>query len=231
MRKSITTVNGAILLCALTINAQQPSIPDGFEFKANQSVYLIAIRTSESPDSRMMGLFDQERALQLSKADKRFTTRQQVPPNIRPLQPRPGPERITLERSISEPDTLTSTDLAVKTNLEKEFKKRKKFKLADSPESADVVFFAISRYASDIFKVGPRGGITASSLVGEGYGDRLMSLVAFAIPAATYRRTKKDFTELGNVAPWGGAKTGTVTINTSAGRNDHSVKDAPVRDL
>jgi len=234
MRKSLTTVNGAILLCALTINAQQPSIPDGFEFKANQSVYLIAIRTSDPPDSRMMRLFDQvnqEKALQLRKADKRFTTWTQVPPNIRLLQVRPGPERTILERSISEPDTLTSTDLAVKTRLEEEFKKRKKFKLADSTESADVVLFAISRYASDIFQVGPRGGITATSLVGEGYGDRLMSLVAFAIPAATYRRTKKDFTELGNVAKWEGAKTGTVTINTSAGRNDHSVKDAPVRDL
>jgi hypothetical protein len=92
------------------------------------------------------------------------------------------------------------------------------------------VFFAISHYASHHFQVGAHS-ITGAATGGEASGANLMSVVAFAIPASTYRQTKKDFTELGDAARWEGAEVGEVTIDASAGRASHSVKEASVGDL
>lgn len=92
------------------------------------------------------------------------------------------------------------------------------------------MFFAIGRYSSYRFQVRDRS-VTGAGIFGEASGDNLTSLVIYAIPASTYRRTKKDFPELGRVAQWEGAEVGCVTIDASAGRRNHSATGASIGDL
>ncbi len=232
MRKHLVFYGGVILLFALTVNAQQISSTDDFKFKPNQSVYVVAIKTSDPPDPRMrrlLGRAGQEKARRRLPVKGRNRNALPSPDNSLALD-RQEPSRVILERSISEADTLTSTDLALKGRLEEEFKIRKKFKIAVSAEAADVVFFAISHYGSHRFQVKPQG-ITSTTLIGEASGDQMISVVAFAIPASFYRQTRKDFTELGRAALWEGAEVAEVTIDVSAGQRRHSVNEAAVTDL
>src|SRR5689334_20131371 len=234
MRSHFLALSGPILFCALTIKAQRPVTPDGFELKPDQAVYIVAIRTSDQPDSRMLRLLrqaGQEKTRRRADANDRPGTLNQPASINGGALPMPSADpRPTLERSTSEPDTLISTDLLLKNKLEVEFKRQKKFKLVDSVEAADVVFFTISHYESHVFQA-QNHSVTGAGIAGEATGAEMMSVVAFAIPASTYRQTRKDFTELGEVAKWEGAEGGEVTIDTSAGRVYHSVKEASAKDL
>lgn len=212
MRK--TTFLFVVCLSALTAAAQQP-VAQEFNFAANQSVYVIAVKTPLPQDPSIW--------MQLHRNNTR-------PPGFihGPASSRNDSERATLERTPSERTTLERetplrralppTEPQLKKLIEEEFLKQKKFRLADSPETADFIFFAHGEYTFSFIQTNGRGGGVV--LFGaSGQGDTSMELNTLArlnlaaIPVAEYRQWKSEIADLLEKAKWREVAWGEVRSN------------------
>lgn len=182
--------------------AQEPAAQP-FNFAANQSVYIIAVKTPVPQDPSIW--------MQLHRNNKRppgfihNPASSQNDSGRATLERAPG-ERTTLERETPLRRILPPTEPQLKKLVEEEFLKQKKFRLADSPETADFIFFAHGEYTFSLIQTSGRGGGVV--ILGTGQGDTHMELNTLArlnlaaIPAAEYRKWQSDIASLFEKAKW-----------------------------
>jgi len=199
MQKKIIALIGLLLLTVLSAFAhQQPDAAD-FPFKPGQSVYVIAVKSRAPRDrtvwqnlSRNMPKTRQAGTLPSSANDKRATIE------------RGNADRLTLDRQ-PEHRILPPEEPNLKKRIEDEFLKQKSFKLAESPETADLVFFAHGEY----FHYESMRQESAVALIGMiGPGDDNLELNAIAkltvacVTASDYRQWQSDIPQLLEKAKW-----------------------------
>ena len=183
--------------------AQEPAAQP-FNFAANQSVYIIAVKTPAPKDPSIW--------MQLHRNNTRPPSHiptqagSQNNPSGRATLERSATERATLERETPLRRILPPTEPQLKKLVEEEFLKQKKFRLADSPETADFIFFAHGEYTFSLIQRNGRGGGVV--ILGTGQGDTHMELNTLArlnlaaIPAAEYRKWQSDIASLFEKAKW-----------------------------
>lgn len=213
MRRTIFLV---IVFClsVLTVAAQEPATQE-FNFAANQSVYVIAVKTPVPQDPSVW--------MQLHRNNTRppgfiHTPASSQNDSKRATLERAPEERTTLERETPLRRALPPAEPQLKKLVEEEFLKQKKFRLADSPETADFIFFAHGEYTFSFIQTNGRGGSVV--LFGaSGQGDTSMELNTLArlnlaaIPAAEYRQWKSDIADLFEKAKWREVAWGEVRSN------------------
>lgn len=183
--------------------AQEPAAKE-FNFAANQSVYVIAVKTPVPQDPSIW--------MQLHRNNTRppgfiHTPASSQNDSGRATLERTPEERTTLERETPLRRALPPTEPQLKKLIEEEFLKQKKFRLANSPETADFIFFAHGEYSFSFIQANGRGGGVV--LFGAPRQDdtkmelnTLARLNLAAIPAAEYRKWKSDVASLFEKAKW-----------------------------
>ena len=193
-------------LLTLLATAQEPAA-QSFNFAANQSVYVIAVKSSVPHDPNIW--------LQLHRKTAQFppgfgqrNTSSQTDSSGRATLERSPTERTTLERETSTRRVLPPPEPQLKKLIEEEFLKQKKFKLADSPENAHFIFFAHGEYIfSFISSNGNRrgGGVVIGAAAQDDSNTELNTLARLnlaAIPASEYRQWNSDVANLFEKAKW-----------------------------
>lgn len=202
MRKYIIVLGFVLLILALPVVAQEKPATQDFKFTPGQSVYIIAVK-SPAPRDVTTWLM-----LRRNLPNVQAVTRNPAPNDSSDratLEKLPA-ERATLERNVPIRRLLPPVEPELQKLVEQEFLKQKKFKLADSPETADFVFFAHGEYVFSVF-ASHGGGYTGSVAV-SGQGDTsvelntLAKLSVAAIPASDYRQWQSDVPHLFEKAKW-----------------------------
>lgn len=202
------------LFWLLPVMAQQPAAQE-FKFAVNQSVYVIAVKSPAPPGPDTWRQLN--RSLPMPPGAGSAQASSQNAPSGRQTLERPQNERPTLEKSQTERTTLERDapirrmlppiETGLKKSVEEEFLKQKKFKLADSPETADFIFFAHGEYVYSLIAASGRGGggvIFGSSMQGDTSMElnTLARLSVAAIPASEYRQWQSDIPNLFEKARW-----------------------------
>jgi hypothetical protein len=180
--------------------AQDKTAEREFPFLPAQSVYVIAVK-SRAPRDRSVWENLNRNLPQVKIAggagtasDKRATLDREVA------------DRPTLERSTPVRRVLPPSEPKLKKQIEDEFLKQKTFKLADSPETADFIFFASGDYFHYEAMQHGNGASTVIGMIGP--GDDNLELNALAklsvgvIMASDYRQWQSDLSDLLKVAKW-----------------------------
>jgi hypothetical protein len=224
--------------CALTVTAQQPPAPEAITFQPDQSVYVVAVdfrpgsgsvrwmpTTWREPilDCARMARVDLSKANPLGlrfpspghRPDHRPGHRPDHRQDDRPMLDRPLPERPTLDRDPPDrpADQLSKSSLLAKRAVEQVFQKQKKFRIADSAEGADFVFWVEVRY------VPPRtpGGVFMGRGDGTSYDVRndriventhLMGAFALVVSPQLYRQKGNQHQALLDGSIWRGITVG-----------------------
>ncbi len=186
--------------------AQEPAAKE-FNFAANQSVYIIAVKSAVPHDPSIW--------MQLHRKTTQFppgfgqpNASSQTNSSGRATLERSPTERTTLERETPVRRVLPPPEPKLKKLIEDEFLKQKKFKLADSPENADFVFFAQGEYIFSFVSLnnnGRGGGVVIGAAAQDDANTELNTLARLnlaAIPASEYRQWNSDVTSLFEKAKW-----------------------------
>jgi hypothetical protein len=88
----------------------------------------------------------------------------------------------------------SKSDLAVESNLKREFQRKAKFPLAKSPANADFVFIVFTEYETEISHTYHRERDT--------YQDFLKTALALVVPAKEYIEHKVDIDKLKEYSLW-----------------------------
>lgn len=96
-------------------------------------------------------------------------------------------------------------DLTVEAKAKREFQKRKKFDLAQSPTDADFVCLLLTEY--DSYSYGALAGNTTTLAGSSGTYNYVRAITAIIVPAKAYAERKDDLEKLREVAVWQGAVT------------------------
>ncbi len=186
--------------------AQEPAAQP-FNFSANQSVYVIAVKSAVPRDANVW--------MQLHRKMTQFppgfgqpNASSQTDSSGRATLERSPTERTTLERETPIRRVLPPPEPQLKKLIQDEFLKQKKFKLADSPENADFIFFAHGEYIFSF--ISPNGnGRGGGGVIGAAAQDdantelnTLARLNLAAIPASEYRQWNSDVASLFEKAKW-----------------------------
>lgn len=204
MRRTIFLV-AAFCLSALPIAAQQP-VTKEFSFAANQSVYVIAVKSPAPPDQYTW--LQLHRNLPNAQAANVPTDTWRNDTNNRTTLEKSPTERPILERETPLRRSLPPIEPQLKKLIEEEFLKQKKFKLADSPEKADFIFFAHGEYVFSFFVGGGKGRGGTSVVMTSGQGDKdlelntLAKLSLAAIPISDYHHWQSEVAKLFEKAKW-----------------------------
>ena len=209
--------------CALSITAQQSAPPEPFTFKPDQSVYVVAVETSADPaiSSRFRwmppswnkAVLDCVRMDQPGNISKSNHPALNVPVPTGSQGKDGRDKRATLEpdpprRPTLDPDPIPKLHLAAKKEIEEIFRKQKKFRIADSPETADFVFWVDVRYiahAPSGVAIGYGGGKTYDARTGkEVERSQLMGAFALVMSPALYLEKQAQPQALLDGARWRG---------------------------
>lgn len=203
MRRRLIVLGVVFLILSLAVAAQEKPAAGEFKFTANQSVYVIAVK-SPAPRDVTTWLM-----LRRNLPNVQAVTRGSSPNNSsdRSTLERSPTERATLERDVPIRRLLPPIEPELQKLVEQEFLKQKKFKLADSPETADFVFFAHGEYVFSMFASnGGGGGSGFVALSGQGDTslelNTLAKLSLAAIPVSDYRQWQSDVPNLFEKAKW-----------------------------
>ncbi|MGD0309275.1 MAG: VWA domain-containing protein [Acidobacteriota bacterium] len=205
----------AILCCALSAVAQAPADGVRFEFKPDQSVYILAAKTSTRIELELGDKFFLN-AVDLSCGS--VVKNVYVPRSLLTARPSDGG---TLEGSDLTGSPMISTDSLVKTSIEDAFRTEKKFKIADTADSSDFVFFAFSDYpfssglkSSTRYEEGTlihdKVGGTVQDIILSDYGadspyaTDVVAVFGFVLSTPVFRQVRKDVVALSNAALWQG---------------------------
>ncbi|MBZ5500327.1 MAG: VWA domain-containing protein [Acidobacteriia bacterium] len=208
-RGQIQVMLTAIVVCIFAADAQQAEDIRQIEFKATQSVFVMAVKTS----SQVENVLGDRYFRNVIQASCDSTSERTLYRGSRQPQSSPGPK--TLERSALSGNPLISTDPLLKTKIEDEFRAQKKFRIAPTAEGADFVFFAFSKYPAIWIQASnpdPATGESAKVAYGS-YGDspyskQLVQVFVFVMPAAAYMQVRKDVLTLSDAAQWQGYANG-----------------------
>jgi VWFA-related protein len=189
----------AILGYGLSAGAQAPAGSAGFQFKPDQSVYVLAVKTSTSIISeRAFGERYIRNVIHLDCGSNPQPLSNHNSPHSFP----PQDHRLTLEGSDVAGNPMISTDPLLKSSIEDAFRKEKKFKIADTADNADFVFFAFSLYPGGV-KLYQSGTVTIWDLYQDSaYFTNLVNVLAFAASAPVFRQVRKDVLALDDAAAW-----------------------------
>lgn len=200
MWRTMTALIALVLLVFPPAIAQEKLADDAFRFKPGQSVYVIAVK-SRAPQDRS---FWQNLNRNLSKSPQG-----QMPPapanNNRATLEREDTGRPTLDRAAPSRRVMLPEELSLKKQIEDEFLKQKNFKLADSPETADIIFFAQGEYFH--FEAMRQGtGFASIGMLTAGDDkldlNALAKLSVAAVAASDYRQWQSDVPRLFEKAKW-----------------------------
>lgn len=204
MRRTIFLV-AVFCLSVLHVAAQQP-VAQEFSFAANQSVYVIAVK-SPAPQDQYTWLQLRRNLPNAQVANVPTGTWGNDTNNRTTLEKSPT-ERPTLERETPLRRSLPPIEPQLKKLIEEEFLKQKKFKLADSPQTADFIFFAHGEYVFSFFVGGGKSSGGTGVVIMSGQGDTNMELNTLAklslaaIPVSDYRHWQSDVASLFEKAKW-----------------------------
>lgn len=204
MRKRTIIFGVIFLILALPVAAQEKPATQDFKFTANQSVYVIAVKSAAPRDATTWLM------LRRNLPNVQAVTRNPAPNNSsdRTTLEKLLAERSTLERDVPIRRLLPPVEPELQKLVEQEFLKQKKFKLADSPETADFVFFAHGEYVYAMFASNSRGGGSGFTTFSSRQSDNSMELNTLAklsvaaIPASDYRQWQSDVPHLFEKAKW-----------------------------
>jgi hypothetical protein len=203
MRKIIFLFTACWLL-TLSSSAQQPAVQE-FKFTANQSVYVIAVK-SAAPRDPSVWMQLHRNSMPPGQVQTRASS--QTDPSGRATLERSATERNTLEREAPIRRVLPPIEPGLQKLIAEEFLKQKKFKLADSPETADFIFFAHGEYIYSFIAANGKQGGGGVVFGSTSHGDTnvelntLAKLSVAAIPASDYRQWQSDVANLFEKAKW-----------------------------
>jgi len=199
MRTKTIALIALLFLAAVSISAQEKPISGDVQFKPGQSVYVIAVKSRAPRDRSLWENLNRNRL----KSGQGMTIH--APASERATLERGETERQTLERTSPSRRVLPPTEPALKKQIEDEFLKQKNFKLAASPEAADLIFFASGEYFH--FESMRQGmGFAAIGMMTP--GDDNLDLNALAklsiavVTASDYREWQSDIPHLFEKAKW-----------------------------
>jgi hypothetical protein len=206
MRTAIAAVATIILSTAFTTSAPQFSQSNTFDFKRSQAVYVVAVKTKPS-----LSLWP-ELGPAPRPGDRVVTFPDQPAASDRPTLERSLPERTTLDRQAPELELYAPADPELRARVETEFRKQKWFRLVDSIESSDFIFFIRAEYIFFYSEIGPRGGgvVVMGSSDGRINENRLVRLRATVLSVPGFRQLEKGLAGVGDVAQWLGTEVGDV---------------------
>lgn len=217
MRRNLGFLGSAFLILTLQAAAQEKPAADDFKFTSGQSVYVIAVKSPAKPGietweklNRNMPKPPNHHQTHASSFGNDPLGRQTLEREIkeRPLLEKSQSERTTLDRTEPIRRVLPPPDPELKQLVEEEFRKQKKFKLADSPETADFIFFANGQYIYTISATGNQGRSSGMISIAGGQGDSSLALNTLAklslaaIPASDYHQWQSDIPNLFEKAKW-----------------------------
>lgn len=199
MRRKIIALLALLVLAALPVLAQDKLAEGEFQFRPTQSVYVIAVK-SRAPRDRTVW-----ENLNRNLPQARMGGGATVVTGNRATLERENPDRPTLERSTPSRRVLPPSEPSLKKQIEDEFLKQKKFKLAESPETADFIFFANGEYFH--FEAIRHGnGGTGIGIIGPGDDNLELNAIAKlsvgAVPASDHRQWQSDVFDLLKTAKW-----------------------------
>jgi len=203
--------------CFLSVAAQQPAPPESFAFTPGQSAWVAVdelpprnfqriLLTALARDGDVKGITGvsfREPILACGSEEQVLRACSKIETLIlhSPLSNRPGSERPTLDRPVTQRPTLDPEPVAMpawtinpdpdlKKVVEGELQKQKKFKIADSAETADFILWLL---------VEPTPGwMTPRQIFGAPSKDDyfLRAVLALAVPTALYRQKQQEVAKL-----------------------------------
>lgn len=204
MRKTTIFATAFFLLLVTRASTQEKPPVSEFQFAANQSVYVIAVKSPAPIDRSTWEKLNRN----LPKRNQSSSFPSNNDSSGRATLQRTQPERQTLERNEPTRRVLPPPEPQLKKMIEEEFLKQKKFKLAESPETADLILFAHGEYIYSFAATADRGRgtvIIATSGGGDGNTADLNTLARLsvaAIAASDYRQWQSDVAHLFEKAKW-----------------------------
>jgi VWFA-related protein len=187
----------AVLLSALATDSSRAAETPRFQLKEGQSAHVIAVKTSGPIWSALRErYFDEVIYLSCGKLVN-FEAIVGAKPAVTPA---------ALERLAIGQTSIIPTDLPLQTEIEKVFKKKKKFKLVPTLGGADLVLIAFAAYPTARLVIDRTRGVTAAW---RGYEDSPYSyesaaVLAFVLTADAYPLTGTGVRELSDAALWQG---------------------------
>jgi VWFA-related protein len=178
--------------CALALGSASGFAPRQAGLARGQSVYVVAVRDTSA-------------------------LRRCLPDGVvAPPASAPGPE---LYPSWAEPFP-GAPDRPMRERAEQTIRKENRFSVAQSAESADIVFVLNSVYGAAVEAVvrGPDSesptALIIRSSMGDAPADTLVQTLALAVPAAAYRKDPTDLNAIGGARIWEGIEAG-VNLETA----------------
>lgn len=207
MRRNLAFLGCAFLTLTLQAASQEKLAADNFKFTAGQSLYVIAVKSAVKPGIETWEKLNRNMPNPPNHVQTRASSFGNDPLGRQTLEKSPT-ERTTLDRTEPIRRVLPPSDPELKQMVEEEFRKQKKFKLVDSPEAADFIFFVNGEYIYTISATGSQGRSSGMVSIAGGQGDSSMELNTLAklrtaaISLSDYREWQSDVAHLFEKAKW-----------------------------